>query len=51
MIEPVSGPTGDPREQEPFKLGYYRQPLIGCICPPGANIQCQRADCPRKGLK
>ena len=22
---------------------------IGCICPPGANKECERADCPRKG--
>lgn len=23
---------------------------IGCICPPGANIQCLRVDCPRKAV-
>jgi hypothetical protein len=22
--------------------------LIGCICPPGANRECERIDCPRK---
>lgn len=22
---------------------------IGCICPPGANKECERVDCPRKG--
>jgi len=22
---------------------------IGCICPPGANRECERYDCPRKG--
>ena len=21
---------------------------VGCICPPGANKECERADCPRK---
>jgi hypothetical protein len=21
---------------------------IGCICPPGANKDCERSDCPRK---
>lgn len=21
---------------------------IGCICPPGANKECERVDCPRK---
>jgi hypothetical protein len=21
---------------------------IGCICPPGANKECERPDCPRK---
>lgn len=25
-------------------------PYIGCICPPGANITCERADCPRKAV-
>ena len=24
---------------------------IGCICPPGANLTCNRADCPRKVVK
>lgn len=24
---------------------------IGCICPPGANKECDRFDCPRKGIK
>lgn len=23
---------------------------IGCICPPTANLSCQRPDCPRKPL-
>jgi hypothetical protein len=26
-------------------------PPIGCICPPGANRDCERLDCPRKGIK
>lgn len=21
---------------------------VGCICPPGANLKCERPDCPRK---
>ncbi len=23
---------------------------IGCICPPGANKECERRDCPRKAV-
>lgn len=23
---------------------------VGCICPPGANKECERPDCPRKDL-
>ena len=26
-------------------------PLIGCICPPGANLTCARLDCPRKAVR
>jgi hypothetical protein len=25
-------------------------PQIGCICPPGANLTCENAMCPRKGF-
>lgn len=27
-------------------------PLVpkGCICPPGANKDCEAADCPRRGV-
>ena len=24
---------------------------IGCICPPGANKECERHDCPRKRIQ
>ena len=24
---------------------------IGCICPPGANLECQNPLCPRKGFR
>lgn len=24
---------------------------IGCICPPGANKECERVNCPRQGVK
>ncbi len=38
---------------------YYDEPHlcaaapkpIGCICPPGANRDCERLDCPRKAVK
>ena len=23
----------------------------GCVCPPGANRECERVDCPRKAVK
>lgn len=25
-------------------------PAMGCICPPGANLQCQNPNCPRKPM-
>lgn len=25
--------------------------IIGCICPPGANVACERPDCPRKAVR
>lgn len=28
----------------------FPQPQIGCICPPGANKECERPDCPRRNL-
>lgn len=27
----------------------FSSSTIGCICPPGANKECERMDCPRKG--
>ena len=24
---------------------------VGCICPPGANLTCERPDCPRKAVR
>ena len=30
-----------------YPLSYVTD-FIGCICPPGANLQCERFDCPRK---
>ena len=29
--------------------GHFKPQPIGCICPPGANKECERLDCPRKG--
>lgn len=26
-------------------------PIMGCICPPGANKDCENPLCPRKGYK
>ena len=26
-------------------------PPMGCICPPGANLECQNPMCPRKGFR
>lgn len=37
-ILPPPGPTLNPTTQP-----------IGCICPPGANLECQAPLCPRKG--
>jgi hypothetical protein len=35
-----------------YQAGLMIQPQpIGCICPPGANKECERLDCPRKGVK
>lgn len=32
-------------------LEFYGVPAgVGCICPPGANLQCQNPICPRKAL-
>ena len=28
----------------------YEHAPIGCICPPGANKDCERLDCPRKAV-
>lgn len=35
----------------PPQLPYVLPQPIGCICPPGANKECERMDCPRKGIK
>lgn len=31
------------------QCGVQPQP-VGCICPPGANLQCERPLCPRKPM-
>jgi hypothetical protein len=31
--------------------GLVQYQAIGCICPPGANIQCENPACPRKPLR
>ena len=31
-------------------LGVVNPLPIGCICPPGANKDCERLDCPRKAI-
>jgi hypothetical protein len=33
--------------QQPFQPMVPLVP-VGCICPPGANKDCERPDCPRK---
>jgi hypothetical protein len=34
-----------------YTISYPFTPItIGCICPPGANKECERRDCPRKAL-
>ena len=32
-------------------VGRIEFPPIGCICPPGANKDCERLDCPRRAVK
>lgn len=34
--------------REAPSIGRVFFPPIGCICPPGANKECERIDCPRK---
>ena len=36
----------------PYKIPEYRAevPVRGCICPPGANKDCESLACPRKDL-
>jgi hypothetical protein len=44
-------PAGDPPPYQPWPSypGTIYQPTpVGCICPPGANKECERPDCPRK---
>lgn len=44
----------DPPYDQPSGPYWTRSPYIsgpvpiGCICPPGANKDCERPDCPRK---
>lgn len=43
--------TGDPPLPwwtPPMPIGQVHVMPIGCICPPGANRDCERPDCPRK---
>jgi hypothetical protein len=35
----------------PGNLGPIYGVPIGCTCPPGSNLTCQRADCPRRGFR
>jgi hypothetical protein len=49
----MGGTIRDPRE--PFQAQPPGQntltmfgPYMGCICPPGANLQCENPMCPRK---
>jgi hypothetical protein len=37
-------PTGLP----PMPVYSLPQTPVGCICPPGANLQCENPTCPRK---
>ena len=30
-----------------YRVSNYSKPSIGCICPPGANLQCKNPSCPR----
>lgn len=36
--------------QQVGRLEPLPQTPVGCICPAGANKDCERPDCPRKGL-
>lgn len=46
--------SGDPTLYPPWCLPHQQQATlyqfmqIGCICPAGANKECERPDCPRK---
>ena len=44
VVEEVPSPIIGGVGYDPFRSA----PPVGCICPPGANVQCERADCPRK---
>lgn len=49
MCPPVMVP-GPPRLEPhgPYFHGSVQFLPVGCICPPGANKECERPDCPRK---
>jgi hypothetical protein len=44
----------DPRDEPESVSGgatvVAQRPAMGCICPPGANLDCQAPLCPRRPL-
>lgn len=43
MMEAPKGPPMQVGKAEPL-----RAEPVGCVCPPGANLTCERPDCPRR---
>jgi hypothetical protein len=51
FVEPA--PAYQPRQMPAdgqFTIPYV-PPVMGCICPPGANKDCENPTCPRRGPK
>jgi len=40
-----------PAQQHTFTPHHLTPLPVGCICPVGANKECERPDCPRKPFK
>jgi hypothetical protein len=47
---PLPGLAFAPRHAVPAAPVPQPAAAVGCVCPPGANLQCERPDCPRKGF-
>ena len=45
------GPPADYTVSPPLpQFKFETTPVVGCICPPGANRDCQAPACPRKPI-